>query len=754
MTSNFGSIAQTSEKQSAHGPPVQAIALIYDRTAVNQLNIGSGWLIAAGKVATVAHPLLPFARQMAALEVRFPKLNKTFGVQAIQFHPKFDQRRARQTGEQGSLTDSPEAALQNFNCAILTLSNELPAINQEIIENVSRSIRFPINLSDEDFRGSLNEIEFPLVLQTVVNAKREGVLYILDELNRPRAQIFCQGGRIIAAKYKNLLNELAIYQIIEKGVTGRFVFHNCRQPSWAKQEPISPPPAMLLLEAHRRLDELAPIKTRLDLGSTYFARAKKHLDINQITSDLQELAGSLWHVLDGMTETSDLWRLVGNDDHTIFRTLDELQKLQQIRHVVDGTKELEALNKSPNKQLPLDPPALGINLALEPLQEITSISLDSNSREYGQTRLKQGILLGAIDPYDPWHLLHDIPLLPEASGTPIFREGAVIGIHLGIVPSTPELQNPSGMLQQMLWIEAIVDCLKAAGERELVQKLGASDRDAADSGKKGSTTSGCTEIAALNCPRCGEMTFHSARTCSRCRLRLLPDAAGKAAVSRSKWLLIACTILILIFSTAAEIAWSRLPQPSFQVDRLALIPKTPWIKVSILKANPQTGNWDQQPPDVQFVNGEMIKFTLSAIKSSYVYLIAKGTGSAKANLIYPPQGVPNMLPEGSTIVYPVTTSEQQGKAHILRGGMKFGGPPGQETIITFASEQPIEWLKDAQYLDSAFECANQLLESTKMATGIEINENRFASDLHNMPNQPSEAADSTIFISCLKANHH
>jgi predicted RNA-binding Zn-ribbon protein involved in translation (DUF1610 family) len=727
-----------------------AIALVYDRTALGTDPICSAWLIAEQKVATVANVAHPFAKDLAALKVSFPAVGKHFGVKEIQFHPRFDRHLARQTVERGTLAHSPEAALQKFNCAIMTLTEALPEIQPLDIYNVSQALRFPLTTTSEGFHGSLEEIELPVVMQTINNARKVGILYICDDLNRPIAQIFFQNGQISSAKYSSLLNENALYQIVEKGCQGKFVFRNCAQPGWQPPKTITQLHEVLLIEAHRRLTALDKIKAEIMGSKALYVRAQRHLNIGLIPEELREQAGTLWRVLDGMTSAEQLWLLVGMDDYTIFRTLQEMHRYHQIRRVQDGsTRELVAAQPSSASTPNWKPLNLGLHLPLQPFEEVASVSLDpSNS---GKPRVKMGSLLGAIDPFDTWHLLHDIPLLPSANGTPIFKENLVVGMHCGVVPSSPELENPTAILQQMLWIDAFAECLKSAGEVELVRKLTAADvvapqvvdktmdKAATKTVPNKAVAPGCTEIATIKCPRCGENTFESARSCRKCQLSFIPEQVKKPSVL-GKYALAALSVIILSTFAVAAIAWARLPAPHFEEGRLTLLPNKPWLTVTIMLLTDATKNvWEPQKPNSRFKNGDVIHFRIEANKQSYVYLLFNGTGASEASLMYPYENQVNLLREGSS-------------DHTMVG-MELDPPSGPEKVIAFASEQPLEWLKETNNINSAYQYAYKLLEGTHAANGVEISVSQLESALSPPVSTSSDADKSTVFITSVTADH-
>ena len=172
-------------------------------------------------VATVASAVCFYADSPKALKVFFPTSGIEMGVKSIKFHPKFDRKLAVDTVQRGTMIISPETALQKFNCCTLELDEELDFLSDSLVEQVSETLRYPLDVEQDGFRGSLQDIELPLVIQTLNNARKQGIIYICDDLMRPMAQIFVAEGKIVSAKYHNLNNELAMYQIVEKTIGGQ-----------------------------------------------------------------------------------------------------------------------------------------------------------------------------------------------------------------------------------------------------------------------------------------------------------------------------------------------------------------------------------------------------------------------------------------------------------------------------------------------------------------------------------------------------
>ena len=440
----------------------RSIGIIYDRTTPGTEPICSTFLVSEKKSASLASLLLPFAQNPEALRITFPHAEREFGVSNIHYHPQFDRNLKKEALFQGTLGNGPEAALQKYNCCVLDLSDTLQKISDAQIEQVSQSLRYPLNLTDEGFRGSLAEIELPLVIQTLNNAKKQGILYICDDMHRPLAQIYCQDGRIIAAKYRSLTNETAIFQIVEKRLSGRFIFRACKPPAWLPTQTIGRTTDTILIEAMRRQDEIANLRQQLAVNDYFMVRAYKTLYLDGISHENRQAAEMIWRALDGTTQADQLWCLVPLDDHTIFSALLEMYVSNQCMRVpLSGTMQF-AVPKMPTEEAyapafwTANPLPLGTLMQLNAFDTISSVSLDPTT---AKPRVKVGALLGAIDPYDAEHLLHDIPLLPWASGSPLIKDDLVIGMHCGVVPTSSAMDNPFGVLQQMLWCDAIAQVL-------------------------------------------------------------------------------------------------------------------------------------------------------------------------------------------------------------------------------------------------------------------------------------------------------
>ncbi|MGD8440139.1 MAG: DUF4388 domain-containing protein [Holophagae bacterium] len=104
--------------------------------------------------------------------------------------------------------------------------------------------------------GDLALFGLPNLMQNLADSRIEGVLTVLDESGSSKAKVTLADGMMIDAATGDLEGETAIYQLLERPVTGRFIFVN--QPVPVETGDAGPPGTAvmsLLMEGMRRYDE-------------------------------------------------------------------------------------------------------------------------------------------------------------------------------------------------------------------------------------------------------------------------------------------------------------------------------------------------------------------------------------------------------------------------------------------------------------------------------------------------------------------
>jgi hypothetical protein len=79
-----------------------------------------------------------------------------------------------------------------------------------------------------------------------------------------------------------------------------------------------------------------------------------------------------------------------------------------------------------------------------------------------QPLTQEGRYLGLLRKHDNFHMLHDLPLSPGDSGSPLCSGNRVVAIHCGDTASLPGLNLPTTSIRLALW----VDALRELGLRE------------------------------------------------------------------------------------------------------------------------------------------------------------------------------------------------------------------------------------------------------------------------------------------------
>lgn len=580
-----------------------AVGIVYDQSLPVRYPLGVAWQVDADTVVTCAHPVILYSDIVKALRVRFPTSGREFAVRSMVFHPGLDKAALTAMARRGFQDPVNALPLQKYNLAMLNLSHEDHELDADDIAEINKSFADFVPDSEGGLGGSLAEIELALVLQTITNARKEGTVFLYDERNRVVGQIFCSEGRVTHAYYHNLINELAIYQIILHRVAGSFSFKSGEEPDWTTVSEISRPLDMLLIEGLRRFDEMEKLASIVGGPSSLFQRAGEKPNLDVMPPETRETVKVLWPLLDGGTPLGLMWQLTGMDDYSIFLAMQELVKTRQLRYFEAGFVKEREVHTLP----------LGLDTPLAPNDIVTALWVEDPSLA---PLLRKGALLGSVKQLDPSHVLHTVGLPFEAAGCPIFKDDKVIGIHCGAVPPEPSVVAPEGGFHQMIWVAAILDCLKLAG-RDPLDKRRTLSGDVSEekvlAAERQDGSGGCREVARVQCPKCGRTSLEMANFCKGCGQRLMRDADFKATgavkkpakvkaaatktatklavikpqAARSGPNFIALAVgltLMAVGGGAAGIA--GMPRPNLISANTVTVAKTPWFTRNIEEITP------------------------------------------------------------------------------------------------------------------------------------------------------------------------
>ena len=87
---------------------------------------------------------------------------------------------------------------------------------------------------------------------------------------------------------------------------------------------------MVLIEAHRRFDELRSLISLIGNPETLYERKHDQPNLEVLPGNVKDYCRRLWDLLDGGTPVGQLWQISNLDDFSIYVTLSELKRTQQI----------------------------------------------------------------------------------------------------------------------------------------------------------------------------------------------------------------------------------------------------------------------------------------------------------------------------------------------------------------------------------------------------------------------------------------
>lgn len=708
-----------------------SIGCIVDRCLKQENVLGTAWLIDPNKVATCAHLLVLYADCLPALKVRFPAVDFERDVINIAFHPQFNLKLAEQMARKA--LSSPVAALplQEYNLAVLTLGGEPMDLNSDTVQLINERLSLPQPAKDKGLGGSLSEIDLPLIIQTITNARKEGTLVLSDERNRPLARLFCKDGKVMHACYCGLQNETAIYQIVSQHLIGNFYFQSRKDPDWPVGQAITRPTDMLLIESHRRYDEIPKLLLELGGDTSIYQRAVSQLNLEVLAPDVRKDAQVLWPFLNGLVPLKHLWKVIGLDDYAIFQAVAELLKTNHVQEVQSFTtlsdQEMAPLKMAP--ELPLSPFDDIENLAVEPL--------------VGQPIVRSGHLLGSLRPGDPWHLLHDLELPADCSGSPIFKEGQVIGIHCGTLPARSNATTGAGSLNQLLWVESVYECLNI--------NRSATTTAISEGFASRSLPAGCTEVARIDCPRCGASSLDSAKFCKSCGQPLIQDLEEfNASGGVKKGIIIAAIAAVVLLGAMATGYFIMSNMHTAPPPPVSKPCTNPLVSVSFLKADKKTGKWMLAPAETIFRNGDLISLQMKLTKDCFVYVLHEGVNPGDVDLLFPETVTTDIKYRGgTTLTIPRENMTTVSGGAVALNGLTITGAPGAETVIYMISDAPSSIYSNPKTVSKVYQIAAQALGKTNSPAGVEIASSAFGEDV--FPGASKSA--STVYLTRAQLVH-
>lgn len=200
------------------------------------------------------------------------------------------------------------------------------------------------------FEGTIEELSLFDLFQLLSLSLKTGTLSL--KTDEGGIKIFFKGGRIISIRKGDFIREKKdaeelIFSIIDAN-KGYFSFSNSQIPDGIKED-FTLRIDNLILEASRRIDELAKIKQNLPSKETVLMLSPKASDANSL--DLTTKDWEIISYIDGVRNIGDIIEIIGNEYDT-KKHLYGLMKAGLLTTVEEGyEQEKEEISKGPKKIL-------------------------------------------------------------------------------------------------------------------------------------------------------------------------------------------------------------------------------------------------------------------------------------------------------------------------------------------------------------------------------------------------------------------
>lgn len=475
-----------------------ATGFIYDRTITPRKMLGQCFIVSKSRAVSTANNLYNYSEAPWALEIYFPHPDVTIGIKSIAIHNDFDRREARNyyLQQTGSPLDVPPVLLNDL--ATIVMDSQLQELQPDKVAELNRALSIPFSSQGVEASGNVRGTELFSVINSVLEARREGLLTLYDKRNIPLARLQIGEGTILKAHYRAMIGEMAFAELVYRKPAEGFSFQPNATFNWGGVRDITVPTEQLIQEAVRRANEVPQIVNYLSSTGmeARFQRSVDQMNAENVSENIRWFVELLWSALDGYITVDRLPERLGVDTYTILQALREL--------VNKGYVAL--LNRaSPfpcNGQLGT-PLVSHTDFDINPGDSVTAFYLDPLS---GAATWQQGTFFGVSSVLQPKNLLHTIPILPGAAGALILKNYKLVGVHGGAIAPKPGQDNQR--LFQMMWIGALLDM---SARKLRTAQDGAEEEVDGIAGlrtKLESDTAAATgDKAALQCPNC--MSFNA-----------------------------------------------------------------------------------------------------------------------------------------------------------------------------------------------------------------------------------------------------
>ncbi len=634
-----------------------SIGWLVDRT--NQQVLGSVWLADNSKAITCAHLTVPYSSFPEVLLVKFPATGITCGVKEIEFHPDFDRWMAKRFAGQTQLNPAFELISQAQNVAALKLTGQIKQLDRETMQRVNAALILPPPQGETMVSGTAGRIELTSVLQTLVNARNFGTLMLLDDRNRIIARLFLEDGKLTHAQFRNSKNEDAIYRLITSEIE-RFPFHFMPQTQteaqWCTFSPMEKSTTFILMEAYRRMEEFGQMVEQAGGLNMVAVRRAENINFDLLPEDWRPLAAYVWNCVNPEMSLGCLTRSLSLDAYSIIGALQTLCGSGQI-----GLERREP--STVGESLPLE---MATDTHLAGGDDLYALGIDPRTnlpvimRGYIVEEFWQGL---------DQHQVSSISLPLELAGTPLVKDGAVVGIHCGPLVQEFGHYGEGFEPQLMVAVQAAQTCLGLDTPQSIAHS--------------GSYPPVKEAAAAVN----------------------VSQSVAEQTAELNRFTGTSDSLTPLRARDRIETREINAPMQAFSsffgsikgaVDNFKKVPPPPpgqFLQAQMLRQSISSNKFSKVSENTEFQNGDMVRFEVKCFEDCYMYVIVKSASTTiLPRLIYPyRQDEDNALDKGALLTLPERAAE---RAHAGSGkqslsGVMIPGVPGREEVYMLAAKNSL-----------------------------------------------------------------
>ncbi|HEY9783955.1 MAG TPA: DUF4388 domain-containing protein [Candidatus Obscuribacterales bacterium] len=646
-----------SQSENSGGDVIGSLGWLIDRT--NQEILGTMWMADNAAGVTCAHVVLPYVSILEALQVTFPATGYSCGIRQVEFHPDFDRWAAKRLQSQAVVTPSYDLISSRQNIAVVKLTRHMPQIDRDLLAKINAALTIPPPQEESIVSGEAGRLELTSMIQTLVNARNFGTLVLSDQRNRPLARLFLEDGKLTHAQFRNSYNETAIFRLITCQIE-KFNFYFVPQVSapWCNFAPVAKNTAFLLMDAYRRMEEQTQLMTDLGWGITAAVRLVPQVDFTNIPEDFQNAVAFTFSLIDPEIPISCIGRALSVDTYTILQSLKLLLDTGQIR--LEARDPVEA-----NSSLPL---VMSEEPSMNAGDEIYALSIDPESR---QAVIVRG-WIAAVNWQDmEQHYVHTIALPPECAGSPLVKDGAVVGTHCGVLAN----QTIAGPFEPQI-------CVASASVLACLGLIPTTPTQTSE------TLAAISEADVLAAQEQVESTMEVVQE---------EEKATPAAIQK----------ISSFFSSikGAVEGLKKAPPP--------LTGKS--FQLSVLRRGIETEKFVKVPEQTSFKAGDMVQFEIVLTEDSHVYMIYKPSSEKQQlRVVYPySKEEDKLLSTGTTLVVPQRSSSGTNvttTGKFFLPGIMIPSHKGDEIVYTLFSTTPLaDALFDEQNLGTTVANLLQLM---------------------------------------------